>query len=463
MSTTTLRSTTGDEEVEDTESSFKDEAESAAVTINEWVELDEDEEDDDEFNPDEAAEEEGEEDEDEDEDDEEEDEEEIDEDEEKALQEEEALAEQEADAELQASAGGGAAQEEEDDGEEDGEGEEEDGDEEEEDGEEDESILESGAGMMSGEAMSAFVHGVMKADGPTVATVLLRADGSKEQLVSGRHHTTFIRTRSRPQRTATPLLMFVCCGACFALQSLDMTPRVDSRQLDHAATEHHRCVDRRSPTRLLTAPCCVCYRVSSVQLVVCLAARRVSSANTLPSTSSFTHDATAKLTNSYHATSTLSASIVNSAHHTHTPPLHCIHSRSALIRPVVPAVLCCAVFSCLHRSMVTRCVVISCWCGWTSGVSHSRSRWRNGSSLWSRVATWRLTARRVERSEQSEMETRRRKRKRVASSPVRAALVQHARNSGKHDFDCCCCVFCWYNEQLCASTHIILRIQRTLL
>ena len=162
---------------DDGDTSFKAEAEAAPVTINEWVELDEDEDDDEEFDPDAAGEE------DEDEDDEEDDDDvEVDEDEEKAL-EEAATAEQDAYAELRA-----AADDEEDAAEDDGEGEgEEEDDEEEDEDEGDVSVLESGAGMMSGAAMSQFVSGVMRKVGPTVTTVLLKADGTREELVSTQH------------------------------------------------------------------------------------------------------------------------------------------------------------------------------------------------------------------------------------------------------------------------------------
>lgn len=266
----------GEGEEEEADSSFKDEAEAAPVTITEWVELDEDEEDDEEFDPEAAAEEE------EEEDDEEEEEVEIDEDEQAEL-EEEALAGQEANAEL-------------DEGEGDEEEEEEDaGEDDDEEGEE---------GDSSGAAIGQLFRGVMKVDGPTVTTVLLKADGTKEELVSAASNDTaphrpscslFHTPVPHSTHISPDLCRCVLCAVCVA-QSLDMTPRIDSRQ---PTTAQPTIQDTTHSGACLLHPIAhywlhsfplsvvlLCH-VLLVQLLVCCRARRASLANMRRSKSSY--------------------------------------------------------------------------------------------------------------------------------------------------------------------------------
>ena len=171
-------------------SEFRAAAESGEVTIGDLVEVDEDEDEDEEFDPNDEAEDE--EDEEGDEGDEEEEEEGIDEEELEALREagvdaaverhidETTAAEEDAE---EAEAEGGAHDEEGDE-EDDGEGDDEEG-----------GAFEGGAGMMNEAALGAFVGSVMTADGPTVNTVLLKADGTTVQRVRPINHTTALTPR----------------------------------------------------------------------------------------------------------------------------------------------------------------------------------------------------------------------------------------------------------------------------
>ena len=103
-----------------------------------------------------------------------------------------------------------------DDGDDDDEEEEEEGEEDED--EEEVGAFEGGAGLMSGAALGAYVSAVLRADGPTVTTVLLKADGTKEQKVSS-------RASQRPlgqSREAAPLTPSLCCAAaCCAVAGHD--------------------------------------------------------------------------------------------------------------------------------------------------------------------------------------------------------------------------------------------------
>ena len=236
------------------DASFKDEAEAADVTITQWVELDEDEEDDEEFDPEAAVDEEDGEEDDEDEEEEEDDDEEveIDEEERKALQEEAAAGleagtgeSDDAEGDEQADGDEGGGEGEDEDGE-DGNGEED---------EEDVSVLESGAGMMSGASMSSFVSSVMRKDGPTVSTVLLKADGTKEELVrliAQRHARQLTLLPSQPIHHSIPLRV---CVACLSVAGYDTEGRLTSAGHSRIASPQYSLVELRDSHPV---PACIC-------------------------------------------------------------------------------------------------------------------------------------------------------------------------------------------------------------
>jgi hypothetical protein len=193
-----------DEEDEDEEQparagdgrSFREVLESESLTINDIVELDEDDDDDGDFQPDEAEEEEEDEEQEEEEDDEET---------------EEALAEEAADDELERSVEREEAEEEElADAEGDADG-------------EDDGELPGGAELLRDAALSSFVSRVMQADGPTVKTVLLKADGTQQELVRQLRLQLAALTSAASHLTSGSVLLL-----CSPPQTLDMTPRLNA-------------------------------------------------------------------------------------------------------------------------------------------------------------------------------------------------------------------------------------------